>query len=196
MGNKDDVLERSVFAAGNVFIKAGSQNNQAYVIQSGRVRAYVVEDGQEIDVAEYGSGIIVGEISLMLDEPLRMNYQALDDTTVVIINRHDFKRKYAQSDNTLKKIMGFLINKLNHHDTSGIEQATVNIELDETAMFLIDSLTSGMPLEKQKTYKEAMLPDIAALMNTIKKLKNEEKFEAERLAAAKSLGSITSQETA
>lgn len=189
MSNKspEDVLERSVFHKDEIFIKGNEETNKAYIIQSGLVRAFVIENGEEIDIAEYGPGIIVGEVSLMVDEPLRMNYQALEDTTVVMVSRHDFQKKLARADNTLKKIIGFLVNKLNHQDDTHIENATQDIEMDETALFLIDSLTSGLPSEKQELFRNAMLPDVDALVKTVKRLKSAERFEEERLAAAKTL---------
>ncbi len=102
MSRGDNVLERKVIHTGKVFIKAGEEHARAYLVQSGLIQGFVMEGEDKIVVADYEPGRIIGEVCLMVDEPMTMSYEAVVDTTVVTITRQDFQKKISRKRKTLK----------------------------------------------------------------------------------------------
>lgn len=171
MSKGADVLERKVIHAGKVFIKAGEENNRAYVIQSGRVIAYVERDGERIEVAQHGPGTIIGEVCLALDDPIQMSFEAMVDTTVVTITRQDFERKLNRVDNTIKKIFSQVIKKLHAQDSTAISEAGEKAKLDDDAVKIVQALLANLPPDKKFQYEKAILPHLNGLIKEIKNLK-------------------------
>jgi CRP-like cAMP-binding protein len=99
----DPVFDRSVIPANKVFIKANEENSRAYVIQTGQVRSYIIDENDEkIEIARYGEGTIIGEVCLVIDDPIPMYYEAVESSTVITITRQDFEKKFAKADNVIQ----------------------------------------------------------------------------------------------
>src|SRR5690606_5508372 len=69
----------------------------------GKIAAFVMRDGERVEVARHGPGTIIGEVCLALDDPIQMSFEALVDTTVVTITRQDFEKKLTRVDQTIKR---------------------------------------------------------------------------------------------
>lgn len=170
----DPVFDRSVISEGKVFIKANEESSRAYVIQTGTVRSYTVdEDGEEVEIARFGPGTIIGEVCLVMDDPIPVNYEAMESTTVITITRADFEKKFSKTDNVVQTIITHLTEKLVMHDSSALEKAMNKPEIDETAAQLVESLTAKLPEERKKVYTEALLPHVNGLITAIKEMKKE-----------------------
>jgi len=170
----DPVFDRSVISADKIFIKAHKENNRAYVIQEGLVRSFTTdENGEEIEIARFGPGTIIGECCLVVDDLIPVNYQALDPTTVMTITRADFEKKFSKTDNVVQTIIMTLTEKLMMQDASALEKAMNKPEIDETALSLVKSFTNGLPEERKKIYEETLLPHINGMITAIKEIKRE-----------------------
>lgn len=165
------ILERNFFHAGKTFIRAGEQNMRAHVIQKGMVVSYIEQDGQEIEVGRYGPGTIIGEISLILDDPLSVSYKALTDITVVSISRQDFEKKLAVADGTIRTILRHIVDKANTQEKNNVETIIKSNVMDETAMMLIQAIVMGMGDDKKRAYELAITPHVNGLVTAIKATK-------------------------
>lgn len=167
----EEVLERKVIHAGKIFIKAGEEHARAYVIQNGLINAFVMDDNQKVNVAEFEPGRIIGETCLMVDEPMTMSYEAVVDTTVITITRQDFQKKISRVDKDITTILNHVMNKLNYQDLSAIHKARERAEIDDDAKKLFSSLTKGLSEEKKFVYEREILQHINAMIKGIKELK-------------------------
>ncbi len=80
-------LPRKLFEPGAVIIREGDVGDAAYMIVSGRCRAYrTVGDGQET-LAIMGGGDVFGEMALLLDEPRAATVEAVDYVTVLVLGK-------------------------------------------------------------------------------------------------------------
>jgi tRNA A-37 threonylcarbamoyl transferase component Bud32 len=80
-------LPRKVFEAGEVIIREGDTGDAAYMIVSGRCRAYrAVGDDQET-LAIMEAGDVFGEMALLLDEPRAATVDAIDRVTVLVLGK-------------------------------------------------------------------------------------------------------------
>ena len=176
MNNKsEDVFERKVIYTGKPFIKEGEEHARAYIIQNGLIRAYVMDGDQKVEVAQYGPGRIIGETCLMCDEPMTINYEAVEETTVITMTRADFQKRISKLDKNVATILEHVTNKLNIQYASDIDKAMHKTEIDPDTRRLIDALIEKVPLERKMKYETAIMPHVNALLKEMKALKEEDK---------------------
>jgi cAMP-dependent protein kinase regulator len=89
-------LREEVYDQGAVIIRQGEIGETFYVIESGRVRVSVEEDGQEKVVSERGRGEYVGEIALLIDVPRTATVTALTATQVLTLHKDEFDRLVSE----------------------------------------------------------------------------------------------------
>lgn len=171
----DDILERKVIHPGKAFIKEGEEHARAYIIQNGLVRSYIMKDMEKIEVMQYGPGRIIGEVCLMSDEPMTMNYEALVDTTVVSVTRQDFQRKIAKMDKNVSQILEHVMNKLNYQYAQDVNMAMEKVEITGEAAALVDSFLGNMSGERKDKYQRAILPYVNGILREMRNLRAEEK---------------------
>ena len=174
MSKGPPVLERKVIHAGNVFIKAGEENSRAYMLQTGKVRAFITRDGNKMEVAQYGPGTIIGEVCLVMDDPINVSYEAIVDTTVAMITRQDFEKKIQRVDKTVVTILNELVKKLVAQDKEDMDKALSNGDIDSDAYKFVQALVTGLSPGKKATYETTLLPHMNRLIRAIKELKKME----------------------
>ena len=174
MSKGPPVLERKVIHAGNVFIKAGDENSRAYMIQAGKVRAFITQGENKVEVAQYGPGTIIGEVCLVMDDPITVSYEAIVDTTVAMITRQDFQKKIQRIDKTVVTILNELVKKLVAQDKEDMNKALSNAEIDADAHKFVQALVAGLAPGKKANYETTLLPHMNRLIVAIKELKNTE----------------------
>ncbi len=80
-------LPRKVFPAGSLIIKEGDVGHAAFMIISGHCRAYRDVAGRRETLSEMGAGDVFGEMALLLEEPRAASVEAVDNTTVLVLDR-------------------------------------------------------------------------------------------------------------
>ena len=166
-------MERSVLQAGKVFITEGEENFKAYVVQNGQIRAFTMRNGERIDVNEYGAGSIIAEMSLLVDDPPVLSYEATTTTTVVVVTRQDFQKTLSRADKTIKTVLDHVIKKLHIYESGEITKALKKPEIDEKTTEVINSLLGGLSEDKKAEYQTALSPHINGLIKEIKKIKGQ-----------------------
>jgi serine/threonine-protein kinase len=80
-------LPRQAFASGAEIIREGDVGHAAYMIVSGRCRAFRTVDGQRENLAVMEPGDVFGEMALLLEEPRAASVEALDPVTVLVLDK-------------------------------------------------------------------------------------------------------------
>jgi serine/threonine-protein kinase len=80
-------LPRQAFPAGSLVLREGDAGESAYIVVSGRCRAFRNVDGQKEPLATMGPGDVFGEMALLLDEPRAASVEALDAVTLLVLDR-------------------------------------------------------------------------------------------------------------
>jgi serine/threonine-protein kinase len=75
------------YAPGAVVIHEGDVGHEAYMIASGTCRAYRTVDGQQETLATMGAGDVFGEMALLLYEPRAASVEAVDDVTLLVLDK-------------------------------------------------------------------------------------------------------------
>ena len=93
---KDFVPRR--FRQGETIFHQGDAGQLLYLIESGRVRIYVMgEDGQETSVSLAGSGDIFGELAVIDGLPRSASVVAQEDTQVLTLSRERLREHLRRS---------------------------------------------------------------------------------------------------
>jgi serine/threonine-protein kinase len=80
-------LPSKTFAPGELILREGEGGDDAYMITSGECRAYRTVSGQEETLATMGVGDVFGEMALLLYEPRAASVVAVDQVTVLVVDR-------------------------------------------------------------------------------------------------------------
>ncbi|MGA7212666.1 MAG: serine/threonine-protein kinase [Terrimicrobiaceae bacterium] len=86
-------LPHKTFPPGSLIIREGDRGESAYVIVSGQCRAFrAVGSGQgsasgQETLATMGAGDVFGEMALILDEPRAASVEAVDQVTVLVLDK-------------------------------------------------------------------------------------------------------------
>jgi CRP/FNR family transcriptional regulator/CRP/FNR family cyclic AMP-dependent transcriptional regulator len=86
-----ECLVRRTFARGVIIFHEGSPGRTLYIIESGKVRIFVLsESGREISLNLYGPGDVFGELALLDGLPRSAGAVVVERTTVLTLHRDDF----------------------------------------------------------------------------------------------------------
>jgi serine/threonine-protein kinase len=80
-------LPRKTFAAGEIIVREGEKGDAAYMIVTGRCRAYRTVAGVEETLSVMDPGDVFGEMALILFEPRAASVVAMEEVTVVVLDQ-------------------------------------------------------------------------------------------------------------
>ncbi len=169
--SQNTVLERRVLEAGKTFIRQDEENARAYVIQTGEVRSFIVQDGEKIEIARLGPGTIIDELCLLIDKPGNVSYEAITSVTVATISRDDFQKKLSKADKTVTTILDHVVKKLTEYQNAERESAVKKADYGDLSRLLVKGLIKDLSPEKKLDYESAMLPHIDGLIKSLEELK-------------------------
>lgn len=86
------------YPKGSVILFEDDPGDSLFVVRQGRVKVVLVsEDGREVILGILGIGEHFGELSLIDDQPRSAHVVAMEDSTLLVLRREDFRRRVEQS---------------------------------------------------------------------------------------------------
>lgn len=114
--------------ARDVLFHAGDSGDGCYVVRSGVVKASVVaRDGQERLLAVLGPGSLIGELSLIDDEPRSATISALKDCRMSHLSKAAFFRLADSNPQVYRQALKLLAHRLRGTNDSVVAQGTVTV---------------------------------------------------------------------
>lgn len=104
-----------VLSAGDVLFAEGEAGDAAYYVLEGRCEVLRTIDGQQQSLATVGKGEIVGEMSLIDNQPRMASVRALEDSTFLSISAGSLQGrmdKLAKDDQVLHYLIKTLVRRL------------------------------------------------------------------------------------
>ncbi|MDH5490337.1 MAG: mechanosensitive ion channel [Myxococcales bacterium] len=86
-----ELSDTRVYAAGELVIRQGDRGTELFILQDGSVAVEVERRGKQRRVAQLGAGEFFGEMSLMTGAERKATVRALDDTTLLVIDKPAFQ---------------------------------------------------------------------------------------------------------
>ena len=106
-------LEKKKYESGQPLFLEGDEGHVAFLIEDGAVMVYKKQqDGGEKSIAVLRRGDILGEMSLIDDEPRAAAAKALETTTVALIPRDMFQQRLTKSDPIVRMLLKVFVQRL------------------------------------------------------------------------------------
>lgn len=108
----ETINSQKIFRAGETIMRQGEQGECAYVIDEGQVEILIEKtNGLVQRVGTRGPGTIIGEMSLVDDEPRTATVKAVQDCKMLEISRADFHRRLKSSDPVIQMISHIILTR-------------------------------------------------------------------------------------
>ena len=123
-----DQLRWVALAGGQTLMAEGEPGDSMYISVSGRLRAYVrQDDGSQRMVREMSRGQVIGEMSLITDDPRSATVVAIRDSVLVRLDKAAFSRLIAGSAAVAVALTRQIIQRLKteHHTATYAAPVTI-----------------------------------------------------------------------
>ncbi len=107
-----DELYRRTIPAGAFVFREGEVGDRAYIVERGRIEIAALREGKKTVLAHLGEGELFGEMAL-IDEQLRSaSAQALDETTLIVVDRDQVRQKLDAADPLMAMFLKVFLDRL------------------------------------------------------------------------------------
>ena len=107
------VLDRRVFAAGEVIFKEGQAARDAYIVLRGEVKIVGKNKaGVEVELNRMQKGQLFGELALMAESKRTASAIAVDACEIMTVSQEILKKKLADSDPMIQFWINFLASRV------------------------------------------------------------------------------------
>jgi len=143
------------YPKGSVILFEDDPGDSLFVVRDGRVKVVLVaEDGREVILGILGVGEHFGELSLIDDQPRSAHVVAMEESTLLVLRREDFRRRVEQNPAVAWALLLELSRRLRRAD----EKIGSLVLLDvpgRIARMLLDAATEsgGDQIEKALTHQ-------------------------------------------
>jgi signal transduction histidine kinase len=118
------------FAPGEYPFREGDPGEEMYIVHEGQVAITKnTNDGEPLVLGYRGPGSLIGELSLLSDEPRAASALAVEPVTLLAISRGDFWRLMRTDDDFRETVMHTLVETLREADESRIQAAVLERDL-------------------------------------------------------------------
>jgi CRP/FNR family transcriptional regulator, cyclic AMP receptor protein len=108
-----EVTREKTYPKGSVILFEDDPGDSLFVVREGRVKVVLVgEDGREVILGVLGIGEHFGELSLIDDQPRSAHVIAMEDSTVLVLRREDFRRRVEASPSVAWALLSELSRRL------------------------------------------------------------------------------------
>lgn len=174
------ILERKSINAGDILMQPGETHYKAYKVQSGELRAFIIDGSDKLEIDLLGPGAIVGHTNLLDENENMLSYEATIDTTLIILDQNDFRRALSQCDELIKTTMNGLLQKVYDMEIEKIGMIRDEKQIDDKAYEIVSHLLRDMAGERRDRYEDILLPHFNIMCRALEDLKKEERHKKQR----------------
>ena len=105
------------YPKGSVILFEDDPGDSLFVVREGRVKVVLVaEDGREVILGILGAGEHFGELSLIDDKPRSAHVVAMEESSLLVLRRDDFRRRVEQNPSVAWALLMELSRRLRRAD--------------------------------------------------------------------------------
>lgn len=150
-----DLLREKSYPKGSVILFEDDPGDALFIVRSGRVKVVLVaEDGREVILGLLGVGEHFGELALIDDQPRSAHVIAMEESSLLVLRREDFRRRVEASPSVAWSLLTELSRRLRRAD--GKIGSLVLLDVPgRIARLLLDSADDGKSelIEKPLTHQ-------------------------------------------
>lgn len=150
-----DLTRERFYPKGSVILFEHDPGDSLFVVRSGRVKVVLIgEDGREVILGVLGVGEHFGELSLIDDRPRSAHVIAMEDSTLLVLRREDFRMRVESSPKVAWALLSELSRRLRRADDKigGLVLLDVPGRIARLLLDLADE-TGGAAIEKSLTHQ-------------------------------------------
>jgi CRP/FNR family transcriptional regulator, cyclic AMP receptor protein len=112
-----DITREKQYTKGSVILFEDDPGDSLFIVREGRVKVVLVaEDGREVILGVLGVGEHFGELSLIDDQPRSAHVIAMEDATLLVLRRDDFRRRVESNPSVAWALLAELSRRLRRAD--------------------------------------------------------------------------------
>ncbi|MBM4369065.1 MAG: Crp/Fnr family transcriptional regulator [Deltaproteobacteria bacterium] len=138
-----ELVREKSYPKGSVILFEDDPGDALFVVRPGRVKVVLLaEDGREVILSLMGVGEYFGELSLIDDQPRSAHVIAMEESSLLVLRRDDFRRRVESSPG----VAWALLQELSHRLRRADEKIGNLVLLDvpgRIARMLLDAAAEG-----------------------------------------------------
>src|SRR5579862_4932820 len=112
-----EVTREKQYPKGSVILFEDDPGDSLFIVREGRVKVVLVaEDGREVILGILGVGDHFGELSLIDDQPRSAHVIAMEESTLLVLRRDDFRKRVEASPSVAWSLLAELSRRLRRAD--------------------------------------------------------------------------------
>ena len=112
-----ELLRDKSYPKGSVILFEDDPGDALFIVRAGRVKVVLVaEDGREVILGILGPAEHFGELSLIDDQPRSAHVIAMEESTLLVLRRDDFRRRVEQNPSVAWSLLAELSRRLRRAD--------------------------------------------------------------------------------
>ena len=112
-----ELVREKSYPKGSVILFEDDPGDALFIVRSGRVKVVLLaEDGREVILSLLGVGEYFGELSLIDDQPRSAHVIAMEESSLLVLHRDDFRRRVESSPNVAWALLQELSHRLRRAD--------------------------------------------------------------------------------
>ena len=112
-----ELLREKSYPKGSVILFEDDPGDALFIVRAGRVKVVLVaEDGREVVLGILGPAEHFGELSLIDDQPRPAHVIAMEESTLLVLRRDDFRRRVEQNPSVAWSLLAELSRRLRRAD--------------------------------------------------------------------------------
>lgn len=137
-------IKERAYATGDMIIEQDTASDGAYFIVEGMVKVFrESREGEEINLTVLGPGEVLGELSLIDDEPRSAYVCTLKPTTIFILRREDFIKILEKHPETAVNLLKTLAKRV--RTTNQRMEELLSLNLTERTWKMLQTLSGYFP---------------------------------------------------
>ena len=117
LGKFAELTRERAYPKGSVILFQDDPGDSLFVLRAGRVKVVLIgEDGREVILGVLEPGAHFGELALIDDQPRSAHVIAMDDASLLILRREDFRRRVEANPTVAWALLTELSRRLRRAD--------------------------------------------------------------------------------
>jgi CRP/FNR family transcriptional regulator, cyclic AMP receptor protein len=162
------LIREKTYPKGSVILFEHDPGDSLFIVREGRVKVVLVgEDGREVILGVLGVGDHFGELSLIDDQPRSAHVIAMEDASLLVLRREDFRRRVEHSPAVAWAMLQALSQRLRRADTKIGDLALRDVPGRIAGLLLAFSQEAGSDLIEKPLTHQTIAQMIAASRETV-----------------------------
>jgi CRP-like cAMP-binding protein len=112
-----ELVREKSYPKGSVILFEDDPGDSLFIVREGRVKVVLVaEDGREVILGILGVGDHFGELALIDDQPRSAHVIAMEESTLLVLRRDDFRKRVEASPSVAWSLLAELSRRLRRAD--------------------------------------------------------------------------------